>query len=184
LVTSLLCEVAIQYQRIHDRYGDEIGRLTIASDYVKEALGVSRKGLSASVVDDLKARPIPSLFRRYSSHFSFLARLLKGLQDILADNLKRAIHDNDVIYLEPITTRAHLPPISAASMVKPIIPPEVQDPIVYLHDRQGGLGRPLLDALIPYGVHLAVSVYDDRKDALIRNDLAGRAEELDSLLSR
>jgi programmed cell death 6-interacting protein len=69
-------------------------------------------------------------------------------------------------------------------MVKPIVPPEVQDPIAHLHDRQGGLGRPLLDALIPYGVHLAVSVYEDRKDALVRNELAGRADELDSLLAR
>jgi hypothetical protein len=38
----------------HARYGDEIGRLTLASDYVKEALSVSRKGIDASVLDDLK----------------------------------------------------------------------------------------------------------------------------------
>jgi hypothetical protein len=69
-------------------------------------------------------------------------------------------------------------------MVKPIVPPEVQDPIGLLHDRPGGLGKPLLESLIPYGVHLAVSVYDDRKDTLVRTELAERVNELDALLAR
>lgn len=55
-------------------------------------------------------------------------------------------------------------------MVKPTVPTEITTP----------QDRPLFATLVPYSVHLAISIYDDRKDQLVRR-LSARAEELDSI---
>lgn len=81
-------------------------------------------------------------------------------------------------------------------MVKLVPPPEIAEPVEWLMKGGVGMGA-LFSALVPYGVHLALSklsslqlilqrtanllgVYDDRKDTLIR-ELDGRREELDGL---
>ena len=83
-------------------------------------------------------------------------------------------------------------------MVKLATPTEVADPIGWLMG--GGAGQPaLFSALVPYGVHLALSklsdstfgpceadgpgIYDDRKDTLVR-ELDGKREELDGMAAR
>ena len=117
--------------------------------------------------------------------FSYqLTRDCQGLQAIIADNLKRATRDNDMIYLDPVTSSANLPAIAPAAMVKATVPPEIENPISYLFAGPGGLGKPLFETLVPYGVHLAISIYDDRKDQLVRNQLGSRADELDALATR
>lgn len=77
-----------------------------------------------------------------------------------------------------------MPAIPHAPMAKTVLPPEVASPIEHLHDAPNGLGRPLFQTLVPYGVHLAISIYDDRKDQLIRNQLADKADELDASAAR
>lgn len=101
----------------------------------------------------------------------------------MAENLGRATKDNDMIYLEAVTPATNLSSIVSASMVKSTIPPEIIKPIDYLHDGSGGLGKPLFETLVPYGVHLAISVYDDRKDEFVRSELSSRLADFESLQS-
>lgn len=69
-------------------------------------------------------------------------------------------------------------------MVKATMPPEIGSPIEHLHTGAGGLGVPLFSTLVPYGVHLAISIYDDRKDQLVRHKLAERCDGLDAMAAR
>jgi len=141
-----------------NRYGDELGRLKIAEASVKKALDASKRGgVSEAIRTDLK-----------------------GLQEKIADNQKRGTKDNDLIYLEPVTTASNLPAITPATgMVKADVPPEISDPIPRLRDNL--LGRPLFAELAPLGVHLAISVYEDRKHTFVREQITRRRDELDQL---
>jgi programmed cell death 6-interacting protein len=81
-------------------------------------------------------------------------------------------------------------------MVKTTTPIEVSDPVGWLMSRDSGM-EPLFSGLVPYGVHLALSmydacailwwlmsgIYDDRKDTLVR-ELDGKREELDGVAAR
>lgn len=78
----------------------------------------------------------------------------QGLQDALASNLKRAIRDNDIIYVSPIPPPVQLAAIVPAGMVKSIVPPAIEDSIGWLNKQKEG---PLFAGLVPYGVHLALS---------------------------
>ncbi len=163
LIKSLHFQAVAQYRKSIDdlgsnRYGDELGRLEHALSLVKKALAAPKAGVSDSVQNDLKS-----------------------LQAILVDNKTRATKDNDLIYLHAVTPPSALPPIAPAAMVKPTTIPELVSPIGYLHTGAGGLGRPLFDQLVPIEVHLAVSVYDDRKAELLREQLVGRRDELDAV---
>ncbi|KAN0061256.1 pH-response regulator protein palA/rim20 [Thecaphora frezii] len=160
---------AAQYRKSCDdlganRYGDELGRLKVAEGHVKRALDAARRGVSEAIVQDLKS-----------------------LQQIIQTNTQRGTKDNDLIYLEPVTPATNLAPIVAASMVKPVLPSEVADAVSMLHDAPAAktttgttYGRPLFAELVPYGVHMAISIYDDRKDTLVR-ELAERRDELDAV---
>ena len=44
--------------------------------------------------------------------------------------------------------------------------------------------RPLFERLVPYAVHLAISIYDDRKDSFVKEEIASRKEELDHVSAR
>ncbi|KIS67822.1 uncharacterized protein UMAG_11510 [Mycosarcoma maydis] len=160
---------AAQYRKACDdlganRYGDELGRLQLAEQHVKSALDSAKKGVNSAITSDLES-----------------------LQAIIKSNLARATRDNDLIYLEAVTPAAQLSPIQPAAMVKPVVPPEVAQPTAYLRDASAatgskpGFGRPLFAELVPYGVHLAISIYDDRKDSLVRDSIASKRDELDAI---
>ncbi|SPO28280.1 related to RIM20 - protein involved in proteolytic activation of Rim101p [Ustilago trichophora] len=155
---------AAQYRKACDdlganRYGDELGRLHLAEQHVKKALDSAKRGVSDAITSDLKS-----------------------LQAILQSNIARATRDNDLIYLEAVTPSTQLSPIQPAAMVKPITPVEVAQPIAHLRDSpQPAYGRPFFAELVPYGVHLAISIYDDRKDSFVRDTIGGRRDELDAL---
>ncbi|KAE8258843.1 hypothetical protein A4X13_0g1403 [Tilletia indica] len=143
-----------------NRYGNELGRLKVAEENVKKALEASKRG---GLADALKAD-------------------LKGLQEKIVDNIKRGTKDNDLIYLEPVTSASNLPVVAAATgMVKADVPPEIKDPIARLRDND--LGRALFAELAPLGVHLAISVYEDRKHTFVRDQVARRRDELDEIVA-
>ena len=145
----------------HNAYGDEIGRLQIADADAKKALDASKRNVSQTIISDLKS-----------------------LQGVIATNLTRANKDNDLIYLHTVTTEANLPKISPAVMVKSVVPAQVQDPIAFLRTSPApAYGTPLFQTLVPYGVHLAISVYEDRKETLIRDSFVSRQTELDAIAS-
>lgn len=155
-----------------DKYGEEVSRLQVASDYVRRAFEIirltgygnsSRMNGSVAVVNDLKS-----------------------LQQILATNLARAEKDNDVIYLELVPLPSALPAILKTQMVKAIAPPEVSDPVsLMLNNEVRGdmlphpvIGLPLFQKLVPFAVHQAASVYVDRKERVIKEDIINKLEEL------
>ena len=145
-----------------NRYGDELGRLHLAQKFVKNGLDTSKKGVPPSVIVDTKS-----------------------LQATLLDLTKRAERDNSLIYLQAVTSEASLPAIQAVPMAKPFLPTDVEYPIPKMHTGKGGLGmRPLFERLMPYAVHLAISIYDDRKEAFIREEVAAKKDDLDQESTR
>jgi programmed cell death 6-interacting protein len=76
------------------------------------------------------------------------------LQGILASSLKRAIRDNDLVYVQPIPPVTQLASITPAAMVKPVTPAAVENSLEWLMHEGGGA---LFSGLVPYGVHLALS---------------------------
>lgn len=102
----------------------------------------------------------------------------------LTDLIKRAERDNSLIYLQAVTSSSSLPPINSSIMVKATSPPSIEYPLNLLHTRQGGLGAsPLFSRLLPHSVQVAIELYMDRKDQLIREELSSRKDELDSISS-
>ncbi|GAN08281.1 pH signal transduction protein PalA [Mucor ambiguus] len=146
-----------------DKYGEEVARLQIASEFVKRAfeLKQTKAAIAPSVMNDLR-----------------------GLQHIISTNLARAEKDNDVIYLESIPLPAALPAILKTQMVKAQAPTEIADPVSLMHDKDlphPVLGLPLFQKLVPFAVHQAASVYVDRKERLIKEDIIHKLDELNSV---
>lgn len=151
---------AAQYRAACDclekrKYGEEIARL-------QDSLACANEGLKEV---------------RYIS--KTVAGDLSGLKSKIQEDLKRAQKDNDMIYLIPVPPKAQLKPLDRASMVSAKITPGLGDPVSCLGDN-GALGKPLFTRLVPYSVHVAASIYDNRKDQIIN----GVIEELESLNTR
>ena len=106
----------------------------------------------------------------------------KSLQAAIKAALERAVRDNDLVYVAAVPPASQLASIVGTGMVKLTTPPEVTEPLNWLMSPQSGM-EPLFSALVPYGVHLALSVYDDRRDTLVR-ELDGKREEMDGIAAR
>ena len=140
---------AAQYRAACDclekrKYGEEVARL-------KDSVTCANEGLKES---------------RYIS--KAVSGDLNGLKSKAQDDLKRAEKDNDMIYLNPVPTKPELKTLERASMVKPNITKGLSDPISFLGD-DGMLGKPLFAKLVPYSVHVAGSIYENRRDSTIHN---------------
>ncbi|KAF9973737.1 pH-response regulator protein palA/rim20 [Actinomortierella ambigua] len=137
-----------------NKYGEEIARLQIAEQLVNQGLELQRN-LKDSVVNDLKS-----------------------LQMAIQKNLSRAEKDNDIIYLEAIPPAASLPVIAKADVSKPLETPEVVNPVPLMNEHNMLLGVPLFFKLVPFAVHQAASVYTERKERLVKEDIGGKFDEL------
>jgi programmed cell death 6-interacting protein len=62
-------------------------------------------------------------------------------------------------------------------MAKPRVPPEVANPHDYLGEDKE-FGPPLFAKLVPFSVHLAISIYEERRDRLVNSDIVGELETL------
>lgn len=149
---------AAQYRQSLDcldkrKYGEEVARLRDSLTCVNEALKESR-WINRVVLGDLN-----------------------GLKSRVAEDLKRAEKDNDVIYLQPVPPKSELKSIDRASMVASKAPPQVTDAISMLGEK-GPLGQPLLVKLVPYAVHIAASIYSDRRDRLVNEKIVGELESM------
>jgi programmed cell death 6-interacting protein len=60
-------------------------------------------------------------------------------------------------------------------------PPELLAPIDHLGE-EGTLGPLLFAKLVPYAVHQAVAVYEERRDRLVSNDIVQKIEELNATM--
>lgn len=133
------------------RYGDEIARMKVADGLLKQATNEIRR---------------PALLSD-----------IKSLQETLSANLQRAIRDNDIIYVSPIPSPSNLPAIVPAGMVKPTCPVQIGDSLEWLASQPSGA---LFSNLVPYGVHVALDLYEDRKDTFVRMELEAKQEYLDA----
>ncbi|KAJ5144087.1 uncharacterized protein N7515_002874 [Penicillium bovifimosum] len=102
---------------------------------------------------------------------------LNGLKGRVGEDLKRAEKDNDMIYLNPVPPKSELRAIERASMVMAKAPSQVTDAISMLGSN-GPLGQPLFSKLVPYAVHIAASIYTDRRDRLVNDNLIGELESM------
>ncbi|KAI9318569.1 BRO1-like domain-containing protein [Dichotomocladium elegans] len=154
-----------------NKYGEEIARLQVASNLVKSAFDIHRSfsgspAVSGAVINDLQS-----------------------LQQIIQSNLARAVKDNDMIYLETIPSSTSLPAIQKTGMVEPAPPCEILDPvsIMLTNERRADgsphpvIGLPLFQKLVPFAVHQAASVYVDRKERVLKEDIITHLEELNAV---
>ncbi|KAL8740429.1 MAG: hypothetical protein Q9190_006871 [Brigantiaea leucoxantha] len=157
---------AAQYRASRDclekqRYGEEVARLKDSLICVNEALKESR-WINKLVLSDLQA-----------------------LKAKVTEDLKRAEKDNDVIYLMPVPPKSELKTLDRAGMATPRTPQEVSDPASTLGVK-GVFGQPLFAKLVPYAVHVSVSIYEERKERLVNStiidDLEGLTTKLRDLL--
>ncbi|KAL3437750.1 pH-response regulator protein palA/RIM20 [Aspergillus tetrazonus] len=149
---------AAQYRQSLDclekrKYGEEVARLRDAVACVNEALKESR-WINRTVLGDLQ-----------------------GLKNRVTEDLKRAEKDNDMIYLNPVPPKSELKLIDRACMVAAKAPSQVTDAISMLGEK-GPLGQPLFSKLVPYAVHIAASIYSDRRDRLVNERIIGELENM------
>ena len=135
------------------KYGEEVARLRDSQVSVTEALKESR-WINRIVLGDLN-----------------------GLKNRVSEDLKRAEKDNDIIYLNPVPPKSELKSIERASMVASKAPSQVTDAISMLGDK-GPLGHPLFAKLVPYAVHVAASIYSDRRDRLVNETIISEMESM------
>jgi len=148
---------AAQYRAACDclekrRYGEEVARLRISLACANQALREPQ--INKAVVQDLN-----------------------GLKSRVSEDLKRAEKDNDAIYLQAEPSKTELKPLDRASMVSAKIPKEVSNSQELLGDH-GELGRPLFTRLVPYSVHVAASIYSDRRDRLVNDTIVAELNAL------
>ncbi|KAF2399193.1 BRO1-domain-containing protein [Trichodelitschia bisporula] len=135
------------------RYGEEVARLKDSLSCVTEALREARY-ISKAVLSDLN-----------------------GLKNRIQEDLKRAEKDNDMIYLQPEPPKSELKLLERRSMVAPKVPPQVSDPLSALGE-DAELGPLLFTKLVPYAVHVAASIYADRRDRLVNQTIIGELETM------
>ncbi|KAF1986616.1 BRO1-domain-containing protein [Aulographum hederae CBS 113979] len=149
---------AAQYRAACDclekrKYGEEVARLKDSLVCVNEALKEARY-INKAVLNDLN-----------------------GLKNKVQDDLKRAEKDNDMIYLIPVPPKPELKTLDRANMVKIRVPEEVSNSNAMLGEN-GELGRPLFSKLVPYSVHVAASIYADRRDRLVNQSIIDELEAM------
>ena len=138
-------------------YGEEVARLRDSLVCVNEALKESR-WINKIVLGDLN-----------------------GLKRRVSEDLKRAEKDNDIIYLMPVPPKSELRTLDRAGMATARVPKEVSDPSSTLGEG-GQFGKPLFARLVPYAVHIAASIYEERKDRLVNASIIDEIEGLTNQL--
>ncbi|CCG85007.1 protein of unknown function [Taphrina deformans PYCC 5710] len=132
-----------------NKYGEEVARLRLATEYCNKA----------------------------QQHAPYVGRLvaqdLKGLTDHAKSTSTKAERDNDMIYMVPVLSRDSLPAIGAQIMVKPVVLPELQDPLSSVSDEQL-----LFTSLVPIVIRNVVDIFEQRKQALISREITNKLHAL------
>ncbi|XMA12883.1 hypothetical protein WAI453_005674 [Rhynchosporium graminicola] len=152
---------AAQYRQACDclekrKYGEEVARLRDSISCVEEALKEA-KYLNKVVLGDLN-----------------------GLKNRVTEDLKRAEKDNDLIYLNPVPPKSELKTLERAAMAVAKVPKEISDPASFIGDK-GEFGPPLFAKLVPFAVHVAASIYEERRDRVVNTNIV---EELEILTTK
>lgn len=78
---------------------------------------------------------------------------------------------------DPEPSKSELKILDRAAMAAPRIPPQVSKPLEFLGEK-GDFGPALFTKLVPYAVHIAVSIYEERRDRLVNQNIIGELESL------
>ena len=153
---------AAQYRASRDclnkqNYGEEVARLRDSLACANEALKESR-WINKTVLGDLN-----------------------GLKARVSEDLKRAEKDNDIIYLMSVPPKSELKTLDRAGAATARVPQEISEPTSTLGDG-GQFGQPLFARLIPYAVHVAASIYEERKNRLVNVSIVDEIEGLTNKL--
>merc|ERR1711977_377376 len=95
---------------------------------------------------------------------------LNGLKNKVTEDLKRAEKDNDLIYLNPVPPKSELKTLERANMAIAKVPKEISEPASFIGDK-GEFGPPLFAKLVPFAVHVAASIYEERRDRLVNTKI-------------
>ncbi|CCU74893.1 putative pH-response regulator protein palA/RIM2 [Blumeria hordei DH14] len=138
-------------------YGEEVARLRYSLSQVQDGLKEARY-VSKVVMKDLN-----------------------DLKNKVSEDLKRAERDNDIIYLSPVPPRTELRNLERVEMATSKIPPEVSAPHSFLGEQEE-FGPPLFAKLVPFAVHIASSIFQERQDRLINNSIIVPLKDLNTKL--
>jgi programmed cell death 6-interacting protein len=153
---------AAQYRQSLDclekrKYGEEVARLRDSIACINEALKES-KWVNKTVLGGMN-----------------------GLKDKVMEDLKRAEKDNDLIYLHQIPPKSELKTLDRADMVAALPPVELRKGISLLGEDLS-FGPPLFAKLVPYAVHVAASIYAERRDRVVNQNIIGDLEAMTAKL--
>ena len=151
---------AAQYRAACDclekrKFGEEVARLKDSVACVSEGLREARGGqLNKIVVEDLN-----------------------NLKKKVEEDLKRAEKDNDMIYLQAVPPKSALKILERANMAIARTPPQVSNPYEYLGEK-AEFGLALFSRLVPFSVHVAISIYEERRDRMVNQHIIQKLESL------
>ncbi|KAJ1849201.1 pH-response regulator protein palA/rim20, partial [Coemansia sp. RSA 2708] len=141
------------------QYGEEVARLQAAQEYCSQ--------INELVVYD----------QRWSKLLrAAVLEMVKSQAELVSSNRTRAEHDNDVIYLDTVPAVPSLADISPYKLAQSKVPEVIENPGKFLGSEE--LGPPLFKGLVPFVIHQAASLYEDRKDQLVNKDLITALDEL------
>ncbi|KAL3959460.1 hypothetical protein ACCO45_004577 [Purpureocillium lilacinum] len=151
---------AAQYRAARDclekrKYGEEVARLKDSVACLTEGLKETRGGyINKMIVDDLNA-----------------------LKRKAEDDLKRAEKDNDMIFLNPVPPKSDLKILDRFNMAEIKVPPQVANPYDFLGEN-AEFGPALFSRLVPFSVHVATSIYEERRDRMVNQNIIQQLETL------
>ena len=82
---------------------------------------------------------------------------------------------------DPVPPKSELKTLERANMALPKVPKEVSEPGSFIGD-QGEFGPPLFAQLVPFAVHVAASIYEERRDRLVNTSIVDELEILTTKL--
>ncbi|KAJ1898801.1 pH-response regulator protein palA/rim20 [Kickxella alabastrina] len=153
-----------QYRKAQDclansQYGEEVARMQAAQEFCNQT------------------NELVTYDQRWSKHIrAAVVDMTRAQMEQVSNNRTRAERDNDVIYLDPVPSSLSLATISPYKLAQSKVPEIVENPGKFLGEEE--LGPPLFKGLVPFVIHQAASLYEDRKDQLVSNDLINALDEL------
>ncbi|KAJ6513259.1 BRO1-like domain-containing protein [Mycena sanguinolenta] len=133
------------------KYGVELARLDQARVSAKRAHDIARRGkVAPAVLQDVQS-----------------------LLDTVQKDFARAERDNDLIYHESVPAASALPPIAPSAIAQLNIVPGLLNPESIV-----GPEGPLFAEMIGWGAQEAINIYNDRKQNLVKDQIADAAQRL------
>ncbi|KAJ2020904.1 bck1-like resistance to osmotic shock [Coemansia sp. S680] len=166
----LLVETKLRYYQAMAQYHEAHAEETKS----RHGVAIARYSLA-----DQQAREAAKLVGQFSETFFSTSNLVEdlypestqGLQDLIdslaaniSEELRKANHDNDVIYNDPVPNTSTLPQLEAASVVSNF---DINK-FYASEERSNVVGSELFSRLIPMAVHESSSMYSEEKAKMLR----------------